>query len=257
MDEHCLPPPKKETLKRKEKATRWGLSTLTSTVHPRPDVCIVTRATKDSPMDWSCGRCEQGVKKMWSVWVTLITHRFSRTPVSLVGLISGHCLKVKGGHSHYLQQEKPIIHTMKWALFSQSAQVLSISQGWTHVFIGRANLWSELAVRNVSRSPQHKADLQPIKQHRYWSNIKTGAWKIDCISRIVHYACILWLAGLSARPVIDIMHAINILRLYGSHVLSMALLLWGFHCVQKGKCYNSEPAKLARRLREIYVHLYV
>lgn len=135
---------------------------LAPAVQLRSDVCIVMRTTKDSLMNSCCGRCEQRVKKMWYVWVTLITHRFRRTPVSLVGLISGHCLKVKGGHSHYLQQENPIIHTMKWALFSQCAQVLSISLGWTHVFAVRANLWSELAVRNVSWSVRCCLDTKQI-----------------------------------------------------------------------------------------------
>lgn len=134
------------------KTVRVPLHRLAPAVLPRSDVWIVTRTTKESLMNSSCGRCEQGVKKMWYVWVTLITHRFRRTPVSLVGLISGHCLKVEGVHSHYLQQENPIIHTMKWAPFSQCTQELSISLGWTHVFAVRANLWSELAVRNLSWS---------------------------------------------------------------------------------------------------------
>lgn len=196
-------------------------------------------------MNSSCGRCEQRVKKMWYVWVTLITHRFRRTPVSLVGLISGHCLKVKGGHSHYLQQENPIIHTMKWALFSQCAQVLSISLGWTHVFAVRANLWSELAVRNVSWSARcclDKADLQPIKQHRYWTKIKTSVWKIDYISHMVHYGLLLWLDALSAVPAIDVIHAINVSH-YIDYMFSLLLFLGGLHVVQMGKCYNSKPAK--------------
>lgn len=107
-----------ESRQAKKKSNRYRTARvprhrLAPAVQPRSDVCIVTRTTKDSPMNSSCGRCVQRVKKMWYVWVTLITHRFRRTPVSLVGLISGHCLKVKGGHSHYSQQENPIIHTKK------------------------------------------------------------------------------------------------------------------------------------------------
>lgn len=61
------------------------------------------------------GRCEsrEGVKQMWCVWVTLITSRFIQARISLVCLISGHCLKVKVGHSHYLREHNTIIHTIQ------------------------------------------------------------------------------------------------------------------------------------------------
>lgn len=155
----------------KRTATGWFLPDHLGIASPPKTRCLhCDETTKESPVNSSRGRCEQEVKQMWCVWVTLITHRFRRTPVSLVGLFSGHCLKVKGGHCHYLSQANPIIQTMKWALFSQCTQLLSISLGWTHVFSGRANLRSELAVRNVSWSacccPPRKADLQPIKPRR-------------------------------------------------------------------------------------------
>lgn len=55
----------------------------------------------------------RGVKQMWYVSVTLITFRFKPTRVSLVGLISGQWLKVKGGQSHYLREENTISQTIK------------------------------------------------------------------------------------------------------------------------------------------------
>lgn len=59
------------------------------------------------------GWCESPGKQMWCVWVTLITSRFIETQISLVCLISGHCLKVKVGHSHYLREHHTIIHTIQ------------------------------------------------------------------------------------------------------------------------------------------------
>lgn len=55
----------------------------------------------------------RGVKQMWCVWVTLITSRFIQARISLVCLISGHCLKVKVGHSHYVREHNTIIHTIQ------------------------------------------------------------------------------------------------------------------------------------------------
>ncbi len=80
------------------------------------NVCIEEESHKRLPKDLQTlvdVSHRRGVKQMWCVWVTLITSRFIQARISLVCLISGHCLKVKVGHSHYLREHNTIIHTIQ------------------------------------------------------------------------------------------------------------------------------------------------